>query len=380
MRHGIPDQTAFHSLCLAWRYQTTSGAMVFQFGPSAVLGINAPTTLVDQFALSDEVYSALAALDPTYALIAGQLREQGENAHWAQLGQRVTASGAPGKVATSSSWSIVSRPLVERLRNRRERDLRIGLTTDGFPPHFKHVLEPQAQFYAVGAPSEVLVVFALPGDKLEGTPLPDGGTGYPVALRVIATNADGQIVRIDTTRRFRADQPLTKGQYLFGLEQLRLAPGTWDVRLLVSEPGLEAGGAIGRIGVVVPASRTLSLSDLVLGREGSGLAWQSPTGTVPLTPLDAFPPTGSAELYYELHGATPDRTYQTDIEVRGVYNDAKGSVHLSFSERATASLVRARRSIGLSQLTPGQYRLTVTVTEQGTGKTAVQRRLLNVSE
>jgi hypothetical protein len=40
--------------------------------------------------------------------------------------------------------------------------------------------------------------------------------------------------------------------------------------------------------------------------------------------------------------------------------------------------VRARRSIGLSKLEPGQYQITVTVTEQGTGKTAVQSRYLNV--
>jgi hypothetical protein len=101
---------------------------------------------------------------------------------------------------------------------------------------------------------------------------------------------------------------------------------------------------------------------------------------VPLNPLDAFPPKGSAELYYELHGATPDSTYQTDIEVKGVYGDAKGTVHLTFSEKARDSLVRARRSIGLDKLEPGQYQVTVTVTEQGTGKTAVQSRYLNVRE
>jgi hypothetical protein len=238
----------------------------------------------------------------------------------------------------------------------------------------------EAQFFAVGAPGQVLVVFALPGDKLEHVALPDGGAGYPVVLRVIATNAAGQIVRLDTTRRFRADQPLAKGQYLFGLEQLTLAPGTWDVRLLVTEPELDAGGAIGRIGVTIPSSAKLTLSDLVLGREGSGLSWQGPAGAVPLNPLDAFPPKGSAELYYELHGATPDSTYQTDIEVKGVYGDAKGTVHLTFKEKARSSLVRARRSIGLSKLETGQYRVTVTVTEQGTGRTVVKSRYLNIRE
>jgi hypothetical protein len=152
------------------------------------------------------------------------------------------------------------------------------------------------------------------------------------------------------------------------------------VRLLVTEPGMDAGGAIGRIGVQVPESAELGLSDLVLGREGAGLTWQSAAGPVPLNPLDVFPPNGSAELYYELHGAVPESTYQTDIEVKGVYGDAKGTVHLTFKEKARSSLVRARRSIGLSKLEPGQYQITVTVTEQGTGKTAVQSRYLNVRE
>jgi hypothetical protein len=336
MRHGEPDQvvrsTAKRGVApLAWSYDTpTEGRIVLYFKCTLYC-------LLVPFPISRD---GLMALDVRY------------------------------------EFPSPPRSLVDDVKH----DLRAGLTTDGFPPHFRHQLEPAAQFFAVGAPGRVLVVFALPGDKLEHITLPDGGAGYPVVLRVIATNAAGQIARMDTTRRFRADQPLAKGQYLFGLEELKLAPGTWDVRLLVTEAGLEAGGAIGRIGMTVPSAAHLALSDLVLGRDGAGLVWQSPAGPVPLNPLDAFPPKGSAELYYELHGATPDSTYQTDIEVKGVYGDARGTVHLTFSERAHGAVVRTRRSIGLDQLETGQYLVTVTVTEQGTGKTAVQQRYLNVRE
>lgn len=347
MRHGepstivqTPGRPHEHSP-LTWAYATTQGQLVFHFACDLFC-------LLQRFPVK---LDGLIAIDAEYETLAGQLR---------------VGHPSPG--------------VMHRVLSDIDRDLRVGLTTDGFPPHFKHQIEPEAQFFAVGAPGQVLVVFALPGEKLEHVALPDGGAGYPVVLRVIATNAAGQIVRLDTTRRFRADQPLGKGQYLFGLEQLTLTPGTWDVRLLVTEPELDAGGAIGRIGVTIPPDTKLALSDLVLGREGSGLAWQSPAGTVPLNPLDAFPPKGSAELYYELHGATPDSTYQTDIEVKGVYGDAKGTVHLTFKEKAHDALVRARRSIGLSKLEEGQYQVTVTVTEQGTGKTAVQSRYLNVRE
>ena len=347
MRHGEPSRIVQtpgrpgEASPLTWAYATPQGQLVFHFGCGAFC-------LLQRFPVR---LDGLLAIDAEYEILAGQMR---------------TGHTTPG--------------VVRRVLTDIDRDLRVGLTTDGFPPHFKHQLEPEAQFFAVGAPGQVIVVFALSGDKLEHVALPDGGAGYPVVLRVIATNAAGQIARLDTTRRFRADQPLGKGQYLFGMEQLKLAPGTWDVRLLITEPGMDAGGAIGRIGVRIPSSAKLGLSDLVLGREGSGLSWQSPAGAVPLNPLDAFPPKGSAELYYELHGATPDSTYQTDIEVKGVYGDAKGTVQLTFNEKAHNALVRARRSIGLSKLETGQYLVTVTVTEQGTGRTAVQSRCLNVRE
>jgi hypothetical protein len=347
MRHGEPSaivqsagRPGEHSP-LSWAYVTPQGQLVFHFACDLFC-------LLQRFPVR---LDGLIAIDPEYEILAGQLR-----------------MGHPSSV------------VVHRVLSDIDHDLRVGLTTDGFPPHFKHQLEPEAQFFAVGSPGRVLVVFALPGEKLEHVALPDGGAGYPVVLRVIATNAAGQIVRLDTTRRFRADQSLAKGQYLFGLEELKLAPGTWDVRLLVTEPEMDAGGAVGRIGVTIPSNSTLGLSDLVLGREGAGLAWQSAAGPVPLNPLDAFPPKGSAELYYELHGATPDSTYQTDIEVKGVYGDAKGTVHLTFKETAHDQLVRSRRSIGLDKLEEGQYQVTVTVTEQGTGRTAVQSRYLNVRE
>ena len=281
-----------------------------------------------------------------------------------------------GLMALDAHYLTVSPKLVRDVQH----DLAAGLATDGFPPRFKHRLAPEAQFFAIGQPGRALVVFALPGEKLQGRSLPDSGAAYPITLRLIATDAGGRIARLDTTRHFRAQKALSKGEFLFGLEELPLSPGLWNVRLLVSENGVDVGGAIGRNGVFISGSDTLALSDLVLGREGSGLSWQGPAGVVPLNPLDAFPPKGSAELYYELHGATPDSTYQTDIEVKGVYGDAKGTVHLTFKEKARDALVRTRRSIGLSKLEEGQYQVTVTVTEQGTGKTAVQSRYLNVRE
>jgi hypothetical protein len=64
--------------------------------------------------------------------------------------------------------------------------------------------------------------------------------------------------------------------------------------------------------------------------------------------------------------------------VKGIRGEAKAAVDLSFEEQAYAAFFRARRSIGLDKLQPGKYQITVTVTEQGTDRTTMQTRMLNV--
>jgi hypothetical protein len=276
----------------------------------------------------------------------------------------------------------VTRNIAEALVHDGRRDIAVGLSTDEFAPEFKRQIEVHTQFFAVGQPDQgsgtVLAVFAFAGDQLTPTPLPQGGVVYPLALRLIATDAAGHIHRIDTTRYFRSADTLRQGQFLFGTEELPVGAGTWDVRLLVTQPKVDAGGAIERREVTLAAGGTLGLSDLVFGREGSGLRWQSAGGTVPLSPLDAYPRSGSVEVYYELSGAEPGRHYQTQLELAGVSGDAKGDVRLGFSEQASGSLLRLRRSVALDPLKGGQYRMTVTVTEDGTERTATRSRLLNV--
>jgi hypothetical protein len=201
---------------------------------------------------------------------------------------------------------------------------------------------------------------------------------YPVALRLIATNAQGEFHRVDTTRYFRSADTLQQGQYLYGIETLPLPAGTWNVTLLVTQPGVDAGGAIERRQVSFPRSNALTLSDLVFGREGSGLTWNSPLGSVLLSPLDAYPRNGAVEVYYELSGTWPGREYRTQIELKGVSGDAKGTVTLTFHEQARDQLLHLRRSVALDRLEGGQYRMTVTVTEAGTDRTVTRERMLNV--
>jgi hypothetical protein len=84
-------------------------------------------------------------------------------------------------------------------------------------------------------------------------------------------------------------------------------------------------GSIARLGeVVVPSSRAaLSVSDIVLGREGSGVRWQSGATTVPLHPLNAYPKGGTAEVYYQLAGLKSGARYATRLELFGAEDDCQ---------------------------------------------------------
>lgn len=375
MRHGKPDRIAFLGGYLGWEYRTTAGRRVFLFSGSRRLGTQAPTTLLTHLPLSEDLLEAMIALDIRYEILAGQLRalkaEQARNARIAKAG------GAPPR----PTLNPISMALDSKVTDDRTAELAKGLSTDGFPAEFDHQLAPEAQFYALGTGTgHVLAVFALPGGQLTGIPLDGGAMGYPVTLRLIATNASGDVVRLDTLRNFRSRQALGEGQFLFGLSHLSLPAGTWDVRLLVTQPDANAGGAIGRLGVTIPEKGALALSDLILGRTGSGLEWRGPNGPIHLSPLDSYNRKGEVEVYYELSGTKADTDYRTEVKLEALYGDAEGDLQLGFDDRATGPVLVSRRTVSLENLEPGQYRLSVTVTEQPSGRTATQTRLLNVAE
>ena len=351
MRHGEPDQIVTNAgkpgrrSPLSWAYSSTTGRLSFHFACSSYCVLR-PWPL--SMSYEDP---GLMAIDARWEILKGQLR-----------------AGHPSRI------------LLRKLSTAVVKDIATGLSTDGFPAEFKHQLAPEAQFYALGAGSgHVLAVFALPGERLTGVPLDGGAMGYPVTLRLIATNASGDVVRLDTLRNFRSAASLGEGQFLFGLSQLTLPAGTWDVRLLVTQPDADAGGAIGRLGITIPATNALALSDLVLGRAGSGLEWRGPNGLIHLSPLDNYNREGEVEVYYELSGTTANTDYRTEVKLEAVYGDAEGDLQLGFSDRAAGPLLVSRRTISLENLEPGQYRLSVAVTEQPSGRTATQTRLLNVA-
>jgi hypothetical protein len=122
------------------------------------------------------------------------------------------------------------------------------------------------------------------------------------------------------------------------------------------------------------------LSDLILGRSESGLAWSYAGEKVPLNPLNAFPKGSDAELFYEIGGLTTGAAYQIVTAVRKADDKptAKPQVQVGFEITAAAGYERVHRSLGLGGLKPGAYVLIVTVAEAGSGQVARRERALNI--
>lgn len=283
--------------------------------------------------------------------------------------------GANGGRARMPAGATIARdaPSADVIREARElgreRIIR-GVTTDDHRRSFDQLLQPTVQIYGLdkagGGTPRLLVSFAIPGDKLLGTqpPAAGGRTVYPIRIQLMTT-ARGTSRRydIDTTRSFASARPLAAGQFLTGILELPVPPGTYAATVVLSQE--DGRGALSRISAVsapVNGGR-LSISSLVLGKEGSGATWNSGSRVVALHPLNAFTRDAEAELYYQLNGVQPGQQYQTRVELFPAREaTSRAAMALTFVDEPSEQFVETQRTIGLNNLEPGRYRLRVTVT------------------
>jgi hypothetical protein len=416
LRHGPPTRTAFYPPGppnLSWQYDLPEGSRVFHFLGSRALGTTAATTLVAALPLEPGMLDSRGNLDPMYTQIASDLQRK-----LAQMRTLVTTPNSgidtsgyyasrPGSAAASVAVATLLQPqgggprgslppspttfrpeVAYREIQRGRAAIAAGVTTDGFPQHFSHDLGAIVQSYGVGlGPGQhgrILTVFAVPGRDLTPRPRRDGGPGllYPVALRVVALDRTGGIIRqLDTVRTFLSRDTLRKQQHLTGLIELPVPPGLYQVRTLVTSPGVDAATAAGRDSVAIPPEpEPLALSDLILGREGTGLVWSYAGEQVRLNPLNAYPKGTDADLFYEIGGLVPGETYSVSIAVRRARDkaDAKPAFQVGFELTAEGPYQRVTRNLGLANLKPDSYLLVVAVNETGSSREVIRVQALNI--
>jgi tetratricopeptide (TPR) repeat protein len=417
LRHGEPTAKAINPSGPpneSWAYDLPDGRRVFHFIGSRALGTAAATTLTAALPPDPGMLDSRAGLDSRYAGMAADLQRRiaqarterellehksGPGARLARMDRAaagrtgaaaaVEAANLPGGEWRSPASALRPETIYREIESGRTA-IAASVTTDGFPQHFKSDLDAVVQVYAVGfAEGEtrrVLTVFAVPGRKLVPRPRPDGGPGllYPISLRLIAMDREHGVIRqLDTVRTYLTRDTLKGNQHLTGFVELTVPAGRYQIRTLVTSPGLDAATGAGRDSVDIPLSpRDLVLSDLILGREQSGLSWSYGGSHVALNPLNTYPRGADADLFYEVGGLLPGTPYQITMALRKPRDkpDTQPVLEAGFEFTATAKYQQVTRGLGLANLKPGAYLLQVTVKEVGSGREVSRGRALNILE
>jgi GWxTD domain-containing protein len=263
---------------------------------------------------------------------------------------------------------------------------REATTTDSYALHFERELRPVVSYFTVadaaGRP-ELHLVFAVPADRLHPVPQEGGGALYALALRLLVMDtARAVLATLDTVRVFRSAQPLGAGSYLAEQLQLRVPAGSHRYTLVVQEPHATTGTAAGGQALEVPAvTGAFAASDVVLGREGSGLVWRRAEGDVALNPLMRYPREGTATLYYELYGLPQGAPVGTRVRVlsqgRSVLRrllGGGGGADLAYTTVTDApGRMRVRQALALRGLAPGRYVLELELSDPVSGRRVVRR-------
>ena len=389
LRHGDPDERA-RFICPndrecapneSWLYRQVGGDLTFHFAArDDVQDYKLVESLADVLGFS----RAVRAAGGGDSVIAGLYASRGR---FGDVYRRV-GDGA----GTAGS-------LLARERHASRKSVAAGTTSDSYRRRFDQPLGLVTSDFVVGAEAagaaaqDLHVVFAIPAGRLAPVAGGDGAL-YPLAFRLLVTDhAERLVAQLDTTRVFRASEALRGGTYLVGRLAVPLAPGSHRYRLLVATPDGSAGELVARDSLAVASldGRSFAASDLVVGRDGSGLRWVRPLDTVLLNPLGRFPERSTAELYYEVYGLEPGAAYHTVVrlekEGRGsifaavgrLFGGGRAPVLLEFDAAAEGPVTRVHRSLDLRETPPGRYRLTVELRDPASGRTVVRSRPFEVA-
>jgi GWxTD domain-containing protein len=385
LRHGEPDARARHTdsnvhanETWAYRRPAPTGDLVFHFvARGDVQDYKLVESLLDAYDFSTAL--ALAApSDIPMGLVGGLLASR---AHISPIYEQL----ARGGMASRSS-------LLAQERQQAQRSVQVGTTTDTYPLRFDRDLRPVVSSFAVAVPggSELHVVFAIPASALQSFLVAGGNTAYPVRFRVMVfDSAQRAVGGLDTLRVFRSAGPLPAGSFLTEQLVVPVPPGSYQFHFVAEELNADAGGLVPGQPVLAPASdRGFAASDLVLGREGSGLVWRRREGDVQLNPLMRFPRDGALELYYELYGLPAGASVLTHVgvvprggrSVLGALFGRRSGVRLEYTTQTDAAgLARVRQHIDLGGLRPGRYDLELDLRDPVAGTRVVRRQAFEIT-
>ena len=373
IRHGEPDQKARYNAPgieanESWHYKRESGDLIFHFVARDdvqdfrlveslfdALGFEAALAMRDAEGLSNDALGddlrrhtegllrSREALDPIYSRLLGAGR------------------GGNSQLLTEE-------------RRAGQRAIALGTTTDSWPLDLGERITADVVALAVGSDvggPALQIAFAVPGSELTAREV-DGGFAYPVRLRASVIALDGTTVAvIDTTRTFRAREPVGERRLLLGRLPVTVPPGTFTVRLAIQT---DQGGLItvrDTVRVASPLGPEPGLSDLALGARSVLLPWVLTDGdTAWVNPTGVFHRDEPAQLYFEVTGLKPAESYQIMLEVRRprggsifrrIFGGGGAAIKSTFDQVHPGGIDRVSRELSFDRLSEGDYWLEVTV-------------------
>jgi GWxTD domain-containing protein len=300
----------------------------------------------------------------------------------------ILADGGP---ASRDYWRLASSGPVSRVALAQKmfsegKDMMVlGTTTDSHARRWPATLRAGKQAVATARSSGHGVIHLAMAVELDDLP-DEADRGAGLRLLVAARPlGGGEVVRVDTV----VPVPTGRGtKYAMALVDLEVASGPASVTA-VAEMGDSAGALLVRDTLRVPdASARLALSDLVLGRESSGLTWLAAPGEpVPLNPTGSHPRAEPLSLYYEVYGLGESagvadlvlwRVEEDDHPTDSMPPSGRRALRLRFDERGAGPVTRVRRSVDLTDLPPGTYRIRLRL-QDAAGEEAVRTAALQVT-
>lgn len=343
----------------SWLYYIGGEYRLLHFRDSYAIGMYGATTLSSVLPYSPMAWLARVGTLPEYTAAA----------------QRVATSlrthEHTGVFNPPSCWDQV------RLADARSRsDADSASHNDSDTPRLlEHPWNAVIHVYGLGDSASrngmALVTFALGGAGLKPDPLADGRELYRIHFHVTAFNfVTDTSVTLDTVRQFVSARFLAAGDQLGSLLELPLKRGEWEVAATAVQESDSSGAYALDRRVDIAGGNVLSVSDIVLGGEGS-LNWRAPDGaSFPINTVTRWDSGGTMELYFEVHGLPSATPYKTTIGLKPLDPKTHRSVSVSSTDRSSGIDSPVRRSVALGQLAPGDYRLSIAVTADGTQSTA----------
>ena len=258
-------------------------------------------------------------------------------------------------------------------------------TTDSYRQRFTNELRPIVSLFAIGDAErrpELHLVFAVPAERLHPRQ-DDAGATYPLELRMLVYDSASHLVgALDTVRVFRTGGRLGAGAWLTEQMVMKVQSGRYRYSFVIQELDDSTGDAVAGQDIEIPRlDSAFAASDVVMGRENSGLVWRRPDGVVPLNPLMRFPRDGQATLYYELYGLPQGAQVVTRVRIqaaggRSVFRrifGGGGGADLSYTTVTDAPLrTRVQQTLALRGLSPGRYILRLELTDPQSGHTVTR--------